>query len=116
MSRIFICSPFAAKTKEQQDLNVLIAQAMCRKALFEGHAPYAPHLIYPQMLDDNKVEQRNLGLRAGQEFMKVCDKVWQFSEVMSEGMKSDLRSHGGKTELISLKDLEPHIAVIKQGS
>jgi hypothetical protein len=114
MSKVFICSPFAATTEEQAKLNLLIARAIGRKALFDGHTPFAPHLLYPQMLDDTIPAERALGIRAGQIFMKHCDHMIQFSEVLSEGMKSDLSKRAGQVSLVSLKELEPYIEQIKQ--
>ncbi len=55
-----------------------------------GCAPYAPHLYLPYCLDDNDPAERAVGMRIGQEFLKICDEVWQWGETVSEGMAAEL--------------------------
>ena len=46
--RVFICSKYAGDIEH----NVRVAQALCRMALEAGLAPFAPHLLYTQILKD----------------------------------------------------------------
>lgn len=95
--RIFICSPFrveptsapfadAAKRVENRQNAI----ELCKRALEQGHAPFAPHLFYPQLLDDNKLTDRQLGLDAGLSWLVEADEVWALRGVVSEGMRGEL--------------------------
>ena len=48
MKRIFVCSPFAGDIAR----NVKVAEALCRRVMRSGHAPFAPHLLYPTFTDN----------------------------------------------------------------
>lgn len=82
---IFICSPYAGDTVR----NILRAQQYCRKAVDEGYMPIAPHLFYPQFLDDGDPEERERGLRMGLSLLDLCDEVWVFGEP-SAGMQKEI--------------------------
>ncbi len=59
----FVASPYAATTKEDVDRNVKFAQTVCRRiALETGAMPFAPHLLFPQFLDDHDVFEREHGI------------------------------------------------------
>lgn len=48
------------------DRNRRYAVAIMRDCLLNhGEAPYASHLLYTQMLDDENVDERRLGMEAG---------------------------------------------------
>ena len=55
-----------------------------------GYCPLAPHLMFPQFLNDNDPEQRILGITLGVEQMKVCDEIWIFGGRISNGMAFEL--------------------------
>lgn len=74
MKRVFICSPYAGTIES----NVKVAQAICRKAIAEGYAPFAPHLHYPGIVDDAIPDEREKGIKAGLAFMELCNEVWAF--------------------------------------
>lgn len=87
MKSIYICSPYRGNV----DGNVKIAQSMVRLALLQGHAPFAPHLQYPQVLSDDVPEYRAIGLKAGLEWLWACDEIWIWADgPMSEGMKTEV--------------------------
>lgn len=86
MKRIFICSPFSGPDRS---LNIERAQQYCLQAINEGAAPFAPHLLYPQFLDESP-KQRELGMDAGKEFLKCCHEVWVFGEKISVGMQEEI--------------------------
>ena len=88
MKRIFICSPFRGSKRL---LYERYARELCKYVLDEGHAPFAPHLLYPQMLDDENKVERSLGIRAGLLFMQTCQELWFGSAWgISEGMKFEI--------------------------
>lgn len=90
--RIFICSRFSADTDEEIADNVQIATRLCRLAYKMGFAPFAPHLLYPQFLEEGKENERADGISMGLEFMAVCAGVWWYSpdEPPSRGMQQEL--------------------------
>ena len=50
MDKVFICSAFRGDVEE----NIRKAREYCRWAAMEyGAIPIAPHLLFPQFLDDN---------------------------------------------------------------
>ncbi len=60
MKLVYIASPYAGDVQS----NTEAAKSYCRAALEEGVVPIAPHLLYPQFLEDSDPAERNLGLRA----------------------------------------------------
>ena len=58
---VYICSPYSGAT----DKNILAARRYCRFAFEEGYLPLAPHLLFPQFLDDRDPKEREAGLHFG---------------------------------------------------
>ena len=96
MKKVFICSPFAGDIEK----NVGVAKKLCRMAMDQGYAPFAPHLLYPRFVDDHDPEQRSAGISCGLAYMETCSEVWAFiGNGISKGMQQEL-SHAreiGKT-------------------
>ena len=53
---VYICSPYSGNVEE----NVNKARSFCRFALEQNCIPIAPHLLFPQFMDDEDIEERNL--------------------------------------------------------
>lgn len=92
MSRpiVIIESPFAGDTAK----NIAYVRACVQDSLGRGEAPYASHLLYtqPGVLDDDKPEERKLGMEAGWEFMRVATRVAFYTDLgMSAGMQAAMR-------------------------
>ena len=66
MKRVAIISPLNARSKTHQNRNLRYARKCLRDSLSRGEAPYASHLLYPQVLDDNDEVERSVGMDAGQ--------------------------------------------------
>lgn len=90
MKKVYICSRYRADEKHTVEENVEKALEACRYAASMGYAPYAPHLYLPRCLDDDKPEERTLGLTIGLEYLKLCDEVWQWGVEISEGMAAEI--------------------------
>lgn len=75
MLRAYICSPYRARTGAEFDRNIDYAQEITRRALLAGVAPITPHLYITQCLNDDKKEEREVGITAGMEILKGCDFV-----------------------------------------
>ena len=88
--RVYICSPYAG-TAEQQKRNSTLAAGYCRAATLAGYSPIAPHIYYPQFLDDDAPDERNVGLQLGIEALDTCTELWVVGETLSAGMVEEIR-------------------------
>lgn len=84
---VYICSPFSGDVEE----NVKAAQRYSRFAVDIGFIPLAPHLLFPQFLNDNVLAERQLGLFFGDVLMSKCAEVWVFGKVISIGMEAEIK-------------------------
>ena len=67
------------------------AQHYCRFAVDSGYAPFAPHLFFPQFLDDGIPEERELGLFMAIIMLTKCAELWVFGEQITRGMAQEIR-------------------------
>lgn len=79
---VYVCSPYAGDVER----NTVRAQGYCRFVVSEGRIPLAPHLLYPQFMDDSDRESRELGLFFALVLLCKCDEVWVFGNTISNGM------------------------------
>jgi hypothetical protein len=84
---VYICSPFSGAVDE----NIAAAQRYSRFAVGNGCIPFAPHLLFPQFLDDNNPKERQLGLFFGNALMSKCSEVWVFGSNISAGMETEIK-------------------------
>jgi hypothetical protein len=86
--RVFICSKYAGDIER----NAQVARTLCLMGVEAGLAPFAPHLLYTQFLDDSDPAQRDLGISMGLRFMETCDMVWIYvGEGISDGMRREIK-------------------------
>jgi len=94
MKRIFICSKLAPCSKYTLEQNLEFAKLCCRVVTKMGHAPYAPHLLCTQFLDDGKKEERQQGIQIGHIYLMACHELWTFrrnlEDINSTGMRQDI--------------------------
>lgn len=83
---VYICSPFSGDI----DANVKAARAYSRFAVEAGYIPIAPHLLFPQFLNDADPQERQLGLFFGNALMSKCSEVWVFGKHISPGMEAEI--------------------------
>jgi hypothetical protein len=57
----------------------------------KGFIPVAPHLLFPQFLNDNIPAERQLGLFFGNALMSKCTEVWVFGSTISAGMSAEIK-------------------------
>lgn len=85
MKKVFICSPYRGDIhKNKQN-----ALAYCRRAVAEGCMPYAPHLYFTRFLAESPLEEREMGIAAGLEWLRDCSEVWVFGQ-STEGMRIEI--------------------------
>ena len=68
MSKLVIVeSPYAGETPMAIGANLKYARRACLNCIDNGETPFASHLFYPQMLNDDDEIQRDLGIKFGYE-------------------------------------------------
>lgn len=90
MKIIYVASPCAGDTEK----NTEFAKRACRHVMNEGHAFFAPHLLYPTILDEHQPEQRQLGLDMGISMLSRCDELWCYGDRVSPGMHLEIEEAG----------------------
>lgn len=84
---VYICSPFAGEVEK----NIEAARNYSRFAVDKGYIPIAPHLLFPQFLNDADPRERQLGLFFGNALMSKCSEVWVFGNRISNGMAAEIK-------------------------
>ena len=83
---VFICSPFAGDVEG----NTRRAKRYGRFAVIEKAVPIIPHLMYPQFLEENNPEERQLGIDMGLILLGKCQELWVFGSRISSGMSAEI--------------------------
>ncbi len=89
----YICSPYKATMCTSVKEHIEHAQKACRVTYELGYIPIAPHLYFPQFMNDNNLVEREKCLTMGIELMKKSKVVFVFlypGEAPSEGMKREI--------------------------
>ena len=86
MKLIYVASPYAGDIEQ----NTAFARKACRHVMNEGHAFFAPHLLYPQLLDDSNPQERQAGLDMGLAMLPRCDELWCYGDRISYGMHLEI--------------------------
>ena len=84
---IYICSPYSDNPKE----HTKAARSYCRKVYECGYIPLAPHLHFPQFLDDSKPKERRDGLQMATELLRRCNSLLICGDRISEGMMMEIQ-------------------------
>lgn len=85
---VYIASPYAGDV----GANVRFAIECCRYAIQQGEVPIAPHLLYPQILNDNDLEERAIGLALGRQLLAACKELWVCGKHISHGMEAEIKT------------------------
>jgi hypothetical protein len=83
---VFIASPYAGDIAH----NVEMTKQYCRHALEMGCDFIAPHLLYPQILNDANPAEREIGIRMGLRLLAECDELWVCGNKITEGMRTEI--------------------------
>lgn len=83
---VYICSPYAGDV----ETNVNMARTYSRFAVRNACIPLAPHLLYPQFMDDSVPAERSLALFMGMVLLGKCEQVWVFGRTISAGMAAEI--------------------------
>ena len=93
---VYVCSPFSGDPAG----NAEKARRYCRFAVDNGYAPFAPHLFFPQFLDDDIPEERELGLFMAIIMLTKCAELWVFGEQITRGMAQEIRKADSRGMII----------------
>ena len=87
-ARVIIESPYAGKDVE---VNVRYARRCLKDSLNRGESPFASHLLYTQVLDDNYKHERQLGMQRAFSWYSHADYVAVYTDRgISNGMRSGI--------------------------
>ncbi len=84
--KVYICAPLGGNVEG----NIKKAQKYTLFALRSGVAPVTPH-FYALCLNDRVKADRELGRSAGMSLLWFCDELWVFGDIVTEGMKEEIR-------------------------
>lgn len=84
--KVFVCSPFHGDLEGNSEK----AAKYCRRVYEDGGLPIAPHLLFPQFLNEDSLKERADGISMGLELMRECDEVWVYGKA-TEGMEQEIR-------------------------
>lgn len=73
--KIYVCSRYRAESQDEIDQNINDVKKECRRIVYCGDIPIAPHLYFTQFLNDKDEEKREFGIMAGMQAMKECDSM-----------------------------------------
>lgn len=83
---VYICSPLSGEVGSNQQA----ARRYCRYAVDAGYIPIAPHLFFPQFMDDDDEQERSLALFMDTVLLTKCAELWVFGETISKGMRIEI--------------------------
>lgn len=99
---VLVETPYAGDVER----NVRYARACILDCLRRGEAPFASHLLYTQVLDDTKPEERLLGIAAGLALGRRLEATVVYVDLgVSPGMQQgidDAARHGRSVEFREL--------------
>lgn len=84
---IYVCSPY----RGYPETNTKKARSYCRKiAIEEGNIPIAPHLFFPQFLDDNIPRERERAIKMNLDILRHAVEIRAFGSKISDGMAIEI--------------------------
>lgn len=87
MLRVFIASPLRGNIERNQRY----ARAAMLDSLERGEAPFVPHLLYDQVLDDAVPEQRRQAIDAALGMLDGCELLAVYMDFgISSGMQGEI--------------------------
>jgi hypothetical protein len=84
----YVCSPFRGDVEK----NTERAREYCRKVYDAGYAPLAPHLYFPQFLNDNNEQGREAGMDMGAALLPLCCAIVMCGSEITQGMKLEIEA------------------------
>lgn len=83
---VYVCSPLSGDV----ETNTERARTFCRFALEKGAIPLAPHLMFPQFMNDEDPAERELAIFMDVILLGKCSELWVFGDTISAGMQTEI--------------------------
>ena len=93
---VYICSPYSGDIES----NVANARRYSRFAVAQGMIPIAPHLLFPQFMDDRNAHERDLALFMDLAILSKCAELWIFGSHISAGMNIEIQRATSRNQII----------------
>lgn len=105
MPLVVIESPYAGDVTANLDF----LHACMLDCLRRGEAPFASHMMYTKILDDDKPAERALGIAAGLAWGSRADYVVVYTDRgISEGMRQGIELARLEKRLVKYRQLQPN--------
>ena len=86
-AKVYVVSKYAGDT----EANTKAAIRYCRYVIAQNKMPIASHLMYPAILRDSILAEREMGTVFGLALLSMCDEVWCFGKDYSPGMMAEIQ-------------------------
>lgn len=83
---VYICSPYSGNV----DFNITNARIYCKYAVDNKCIPIAPHLLFPQFMNDEEPTDRELAMFMNMVLLSKCEELWVFGNIISQGMGQEI--------------------------
>ena len=83
---VYICSPYSGDV----EANVVLARRFSAFAVSARQIPLAPHLHYPQFMDETDPDARELAMFMGRILLPKCEALWAYIGRVSAGMRTEI--------------------------
>ena len=83
---VYICSPYSGDV----EANVEVARRFCAHAVARRKIPLAPHLLFPQFMDDSDPDARDLAMFFNRVLLSKCEAIWVYTARVSAGMRAEI--------------------------
>lgn len=82
----YICSPYSGDVQA----NTALARQFCGFAVAARQIPIAPHLLFPQFMNEADPDERELAMCFNKVLLSRCDAVWVYTGRVSRGMRAEI--------------------------
>ena len=83
---VYVASAFSGEVTT----NTEKAKQYCRFAMEQGQIPLAPHLMFPQFMNDDDPAERELAIFMDVILLGKCDELWVFGDTITVGMSVEI--------------------------
>ncbi|MCQ9359256.1 MULTISPECIES: DUF4406 domain-containing protein [unclassified Corynebacterium] len=99
---VYICSPYSGDIAG----NIRLARSFSAVAVSRGTVPLAPHLVFPQFMDDEDPLDRELAMLMNKILLDRCDEIWVYQPTVSVGMKQEIQWARGRGMVVRFFDID----------
>lgn len=100
MKCVMIETPLMARGERTMEDNLKYAKECMKDSVKKGEAPFAMHVLYTQVLDDNKYEERWQGILSGLAWSRRADAIVFY---MDYGMSTGMNLAYEQAQLMGIK-------------